>query len=272
MDKVKTVKLPHFEIEYLKVGKGKRTLILVPGLSREFLVWIPTINELKDEYTIYAIKLPAYATNIPRNQQYLLLNQDQILDDFIDHFQIRAPILAGHSLGSIACLQYAVKHPDNVAKLILVSLPINAGKPSMPRRWQALVMLFVHTRYLDSIVKHSVKQLNRSLTYLHEHFRVPSSRRLSFVDNLFKNVPPRSLAKFYRDLFNTDLSHLTEDNTVNTLCIFGQGDRYLKRFTLPPALRDQKNYSLVWLEGGGHYLPRELPQQVAVLIEDFVNS
>lgn len=268
MDQVKTVKLPNFETEYLKLGNGPKTLVFIPGLSREFAAWLPTVQEMKGEYTIYTFELPAYATNIPRGQKYLLLNLDQIVEDFLDHFQIKKPVLIGHSTGAIAAIQYAIRHPENVDKLIMVSAPLHEGVPPVPRLWKWTAIAVMNTRYLDSIIGHTINQVKRGLDYLHGRFETPQSTKLNFVEHLVKKVPPRSLAKFYNDIFNTDLSHLPHDNHVPTLVVLGEQDFALKGFALPKGM-EQKNYTLKWVDCG-HYIPRECPFELSELIDNFI--
>lgn len=271
MNQVKLLKLPNFETEYIKLGHGKKTLVFVPGLSRDFVIWIPTINELLGEYTIYAFVLPAYATNIPRGQKYLLFNLDQVVEDFLDHFELRRPVLLAHSLGSVACLQYAIKHPDNVDRLVLVSPPIHEGVPPVRHIYRFMALTFLHVRYADRILHYSVNQLKRAIDYLHDRFQTPISGRLNFLEHLLQKVPPRSLAKFYHDLFNADLSYLLADNEVPTLAIFGKRDRYLRSFAMAKTLQGKKNYQLKSLDAG-HYIPRENPQELARVIEEYLKS
>ena len=93
--------------------------------------------------------------------------------------------------------------------------------------------------------------------------------KVSFIQQLIKQVPPRSLARFYLDIFDTDLSHLPDANLVPTMCVLGKHDKYLKGFVLPPSMTKKKNYHVVWLECG-HYIPRECPEQLAKLIEECI--
>jgi pimeloyl-ACP methyl ester carboxylesterase len=49
-----------------------------------------------------------------------------MMDQFIDQLGVARPVyIIGHSLGAAVGLRYTIKHPENVEKLVAVSLPIN---------------------------------------------------------------------------------------------------------------------------------------------------
>src|SRR6185312_16291582 len=51
---------------------------------------------------------------------YQLLAND--LRDFCDEYQIKQPIVLGHSMGGKTAMQYAVNYPNEISKLIVVDM------------------------------------------------------------------------------------------------------------------------------------------------------
>src|SRR4051812_26228660 len=96
-------------------GKGKQSLIFIPGLTCPGAVWDETLAHLKGKYTCYVLTLPGFAgqPTVPRDQ-YLASMRDEVIS-YIHANRLKHVIIIGHSLGGFLGLSIASKEPDLVS-------------------------------------------------------------------------------------------------------------------------------------------------------------
>jgi N-formylmaleamate deformylase len=111
-----------FKIEI--VGKGKQSMILIPGLTCPGEVWNETVERYKKTYTCHIITLPGFAGQAPiESSAYLQTMRDEIIS-YIKVSKLKKPIITGHSLGGFLALWISITEPELVGMNIIVdSLP-----------------------------------------------------------------------------------------------------------------------------------------------------
>lgn len=132
--------VPHFT----KVGKGKTTLILIPGLGFDESVFRDFQSANKKQYTTYAVTIPGFGrTQAPRmpaagtsyGERTWMNSVIEGLEKLIRDQKIKNPVLVGHfALGAHVAMVYALKYPSQVKGLIFIGapgkfIPIQNGKP-----------------------------------------------------------------------------------------------------------------------------------------------
>lgn len=111
-------------IAYQETGKGKTTLLMVHGLGGNLTHWSQNIEELSKHFRCIALDLPNYGASKKYNYQAtddILSFYADIIADFSKKLKIKKIILAGHSMGGQTAIITALKYPDLVQKLLLVS-------------------------------------------------------------------------------------------------------------------------------------------------------
>jgi N-formylmaleamate deformylase len=113
---------PSFSVEV--IGKGKRSMILIPGLTCPGEVWNETVAHYQTTYKCHVITLPGFAGKAPiQTDQFLMTMRDEIVQ-YIKENKLKKPIIVGHSLGGFLALWISSTYPDLVgANLIVDSLP-----------------------------------------------------------------------------------------------------------------------------------------------------
>jgi pimeloyl-ACP methyl ester carboxylesterase len=105
-------------------GQGP-DVIMIPGLASSSAVWRPEANRLKPRYRVHLIQVNGFAGTPPganTNGPVIAGTVDE-LAAYIRANKLR-PAVIGHSMGGLMGLLLAIKHPDTVAKLMIVdSLP-----------------------------------------------------------------------------------------------------------------------------------------------------
>lgn len=114
---------------YIKVGKGKQAMILIPGLGFDAAVFSDFMEANKNDYTMYAITIPGYGkTKAPpmpaKGTSYgeQSWNKQAVLGiaKLIEKEKLQKPIIAGHfTQGGTLALRMAVDYPDKIGSVIV---------------------------------------------------------------------------------------------------------------------------------------------------------
>jgi pimeloyl-ACP methyl ester carboxylesterase len=120
--------LVHYEV----FGRGP-ALILVHGWLGSWRYWIPTMQQLSTGYRTYALDLWGFGDSGKKPDLYAFDQQVALVGAFMDKLGITKAAMVGHALGAAVVVRFATKHPDQIARLMTVSLPV-VGDASLNQR------------------------------------------------------------------------------------------------------------------------------------------
>jgi pimeloyl-ACP methyl ester carboxylesterase len=118
--KSRTIKINGLDVLYYVAGEGE-PLVVIHGGGGDARTWWNNITELAGKYTVYAPDLPGYGGSEPLNGSYYIPELSGFIDEFARQLGLEEFYLMGHSLGGGVALDYALKRPCKVRKLVLVS-------------------------------------------------------------------------------------------------------------------------------------------------------
>src|SRR5829696_8036502 len=107
---------------YYEIHGGGEPLVLLHGAFGAIHLWGPILTTLAETHQVIAVELQGHghtADIIDRPLGY-----EQMADDvaaLMDHLAIAQADLVGYSMGGTTGLQLAIRHPDQVHKLVAVS-------------------------------------------------------------------------------------------------------------------------------------------------------
>jgi pimeloyl-ACP methyl ester carboxylesterase len=110
-------------IHYESWGRGS-PLILLHGWLGSWRYWMPTMEELSERHRTYALDLWGFGDSDKSKNRHGVEKYVNLLKDFMDELGVAPAALVGHSLGATVAVKFAVANPDQVTKLMLVSLPV----------------------------------------------------------------------------------------------------------------------------------------------------
>lgn len=111
---------PAFKAEVTGSGPA---VILIPGLASSGEVWQGTAQHLCGPRQCHVLTLAGFAGQ-PAIDGPLLPQVERQLSDYIAANKLGKPVIIGHSLGGFVALRFAIDHPDQVERLVIVdSLP-----------------------------------------------------------------------------------------------------------------------------------------------------
>jgi pimeloyl-ACP methyl ester carboxylesterase len=116
----KTIKISGRDVRYFVAGQGE-PLVVIHGGGGDAKTWLNNVAVLSDSYTVYTPDLPGFGESQPLDDNCYLPGLVEFVDCFVDNVELESFYLMGHSVGGGVALNYAIKSPRRVKKLVLIS-------------------------------------------------------------------------------------------------------------------------------------------------------
>ena len=107
-------------MNYKIEGSGE-TLVFIHGLSDNLLFWEVLAANLKDDYRVLRIDLRGHGETELGNDAVTIDLLADDLESLLEELQIEKTNLVGFSLGGAVALDFAVRYPQMVSSLVLMS-------------------------------------------------------------------------------------------------------------------------------------------------------
>ena len=108
------------QLNFKKLGTGK-PLIILHGLFGSADNWFSISKELKDNFTLYLVDQRNHGDS-PQSEEW---NYDVMVEDLrelMDAEGLKKAFLMGHSMGGKTVMNFALKYPERVEKLIVADI------------------------------------------------------------------------------------------------------------------------------------------------------
>jgi len=110
---------------YVQWGMQGSPIIFIHGLTANAFTFQAFADDLANNHRIFAYDLRGRGDSDKPENGYSIPLHAADLAELIDELELDRPIVAGHSLGALIGLYFAVHYPEKLSKLIL----IDAGAP-----------------------------------------------------------------------------------------------------------------------------------------------
>ncbi|WP_434700522.1 acetoin dehydrogenase dihydrolipoyllysine-residue acetyltransferase subunit [Pseudomonas sp. D1-1] len=247
-------------IRYFERGEGATPLVLIHGFGGDLNNWLFNHEALAAGRRVIALDLPGHGESAKTLQRGDLDELSGVVLALLDHLDINAAHLVGHSMGGAVALNVARLMPQRLRSLTLIgsaglgaeingsylqgfvdAANRNALKPQ-------LVQLFSNAELVNR------QMLDDMLKY----------KRLEGVDAALRQLA-ESVFKDGRQ--QVDLREVVQAGHVSTLVIWGSDDAII-----PAAHADGLAARVEVLPGQGHMVQMEAAEQVNRLILDFIQQ
>nr|WP_294785383.1 alpha/beta hydrolase [uncultured Flavobacterium sp.] len=116
-----------YPFEVVKTGKGKQSIIFIPGFASSGEVWKETKADFEKEYPCYTLTMAGFAGVQPQPNPSFE-NWKTGIANYIKENKIEKPIVIGHSMGGGLALAIAADYPELIGKIVVVdALPCLAA-------------------------------------------------------------------------------------------------------------------------------------------------
>jgi pimeloyl-ACP methyl ester carboxylesterase len=251
---VPTITVDGTPIHYQETGTGNRIVCLIHGSGGSTAVWIRQLEGLADLARVIALDLPGHGQS-GGSGIGTIAEAAMVVHGLLSAIGVTSAVVGGHSMGGAVAQAYALAHPDRLAGLVLVGTG-------------------ARLRVLPTIFERLEKDYAEGVMFV---TRLAVSREAppELVASLAQQTLTTPRSVFVGDFRACDVFDVMDRiGTVRapTLAICGAEDQLT-----PPkysALFANRivGARVVVVEGAGHYVQLERPDETTEAIRAFVTS
>ena len=275
-------------LHYAEAGSGEKLVILLHGFPEFWYAWHKQFEALSGSFHVVAPDMRGYnlSDKPSRVEDYKIEKLVADVIGLIDHFGAQQAAIVGHDWGAGVAWAVAQKHPERVAKLAVLQVPLmaawraNLTFKQLLRSWY---MFFFQIPGLPEwlISRQNFRAIDRTLAKV--------TRKNSFTSEDIERYKeaarqPGALTgaiNYYRaNVFGRLFAPKREDGSasngrvrVPTLFIFGEQDFAI----IPATVRGldkyiDADYRELRIPDSGHWVQNEAPKEVNAALLEFLKS
>ncbi len=260
-------------VNYVDVGEGD-PLVFVHGLSGSWQNWLENIPRFARHHRVIALDLPGFGASPMPDWDVTIANYGRFVDAFCSELNLHASTLVGNSMGGFITAEVAIREPDWVHKLVLVSA---AGVSSVrvrrePAEAVARMARAATPRALDSRLRAMRRPRLRWLAFRGLFFD-PLGMRSELLWEFYKNGSDApAFLPALRNLLGYDILDRLEKVRVPTLIVWGRNDRVIPSNDAPEYAQHVPDSRLVIFDRCGHCPMAERPARFNRLLDQFIHE
>jgi proline iminopeptidase len=132
-----------------EVGRGAPMIVLHGGPDADISYLLPELDRLSDKFHLiyYDQRGRGRSAEDVKPEDVTLESEMADLDEVRKHFHLDKVVLLGHSWGTVLALEYALRHPERVSRLVLMdpvpasAADINRFREQRVEEWPVLMEL-----------------------------------------------------------------------------------------------------------------------------------
>ncbi len=247
-------------------GKGKQSIIFIPGFASSGDVWNETKLTYEKDFTCYTLTMAGFAGANPQLNA-TFTNWETSIANYIKEKKIEKPIIIGHSMGGGLALAIASDYPELIKKIVIVdALPClqALSNPSFVSNENPDCSQLVNQMTALSDEQFYQIQTGSISRLLAE----PSKQEL--VISWSVNSDRKTFAEMYCDFTNTDLRQKIENIKCPSLILLEDSFK-----TIKPAIEEQyknlNNANLQYSTKGLHFIMYDDKEWYLNQLNNFLN-
>lgn len=278
----KFVEVDGMNVHYTDQGSGV-PIILLHGSGGSLHTWEGWANELKTNYRVISIDLPAFGLTGPHAQgDYSINSYTKFLYDFVNNLKLDRFHLAGNSLGGGIAWNFTSNYPEKVDKLLLLDASGNRPKPK-----KQIKETKEKKRSSFSVFRLArIPVINKIFLYFTPKFIIRNNLEQVYFDDskvtdvLVEQYHDFALREGNRQAFmdrltmkrGKDTSHKLKEIHNPTLVLWGENDRWISVKSAYKFNEDIPNSKLVIMKETGHLPMEERPEESVKIAIDFLTG
>jgi pimeloyl-ACP methyl ester carboxylesterase len=271
------VRLAYVDV-YEGTGEGevRETIVFLHGLGSYIKAWQRNLPELSRKYRCIAIDLPGYGKS-SKNHEITLDFYAAVVKKFADAVGISSLTLCGHSLGGQVSILAALRYPNLVRKLILIS---SAGLEFYTDLERQVITPFVHIPFFKY-----ASPLGIYLMYVGNFHAMPPEAMVMVQDRIAwsrasgYDLYCRAVAQSFVAMGDAQVFPRLQSIKQPTLILYGKNDNFIpNRFMHGGSVSEVAktgasripNATHQVFERCGHFVQFEKPVETNAAIAQFV--
>ena len=265
------IEINGLKIAYQRQGHGD-PMLLVHGTTTYSFIWDTLVTGLSASFDVIAIDLLGGGrSDKPRQADYSIFAQAEIIHNFISALGLKPVHLVSHGAGGGIAQVMAIRYPEQLMDLVFIN-PFGYDKwpvqpvdmMRIPFIWDIAVAMF-DLGFFRMVIEQGVYYKDRITEEVMRLFSEPVKTRdgkYGFLQ-LAKNLSSRDL---------TDLREELCRLSMPVLIIRGSADPYLSSQISRTLHEEIKGSTLIQIETGGHFIQLDEPEKLVSLIKDFISG
>jgi pimeloyl-ACP methyl ester carboxylesterase len=256
-------------MHYQDTGPSKNSIpiLFLHGFGSSLQTWDAWAQALSEDYRVISIDLPGFGlTGEDPSGIYTDQRSVEVLEAFLKELKIAKVVLVGNSMGGKFAWQFAARHPNQVAKLVLIS-PDGYASPGMEYGKKTDVPVIAELyRYFFS---KTFLVMNLKPAYADPNTLNDSLVNRYYDLMLAPGVRGAILARMQQTVLQDPIPSLATIQ-VPTLLIWGEKDTFIPITNSNDYLKVMPNAKRVSLPNIGHLPQEEHPSIGLVALKDFL--
>ena len=254
----------HGSLYYLDEGHGS-PLVFVHGFPLDHTMWRCQTAEFRSTHRVLAVDLPGFGKSSSAPGEMSIVGFADQLAQFLEQIGVTEKItLCGLSMGGSISLQFALRHPDKLSRLILCDCRAVADSPEAQKLRHDLA---------DRVLQHGpefVAEAMASRLFAASTIE-QQSEIVQSIQSVIRSTAPASVAGGARALAQReDVVPRLGEIATPTLVIVGSEDI----ISPPDEMRQMADRlphgTLAVIQGAGHMAPLETPAPVNAAIREWL--
>jgi len=267
-----TVEVNGFKLCYQMGGQGD-AVVFVHGWPTYSYLWRHQMSALAERFRVYALDLPGCGdSEKPSDVRYSLDFFSDILNGFLNAMGVGQVTLVSHDLGGPISLLWAVRHPERLARMVIMDTMPYPDLPLMIRlmlpaaRLPGVGRVLVSRRGLRlafriGTVGKGVVTDALVAAYDRPYAGDPAARKTLL--RILAELEPREMVEIAQNL---------ERITAPTLILWAEKDPSAPLSIARRLEADMQGATLKTISNCGHFLTEDQPDEVTRLLLEFLEG
>ena len=227
------------------------TLVFIPGLSGTTRYWQGRLGELEKKYRILLIDPLGFGDSPrPWSRYSIDSHVDALYQTLKNENQL---ILVGHSMGTLLSIAYAAHHPEQVKRLVLLSIPFFGGDAKVARRFFSSQPVPLGWFFSNMVLAAAICMITRRIFgRLIPYFRRDLPREVAA--DIVKHSWRSFTSSFWEVVCNYNAKRDADKlGALPVLCIHGDQDDTAPLTGAMALANGRKNWQVHVLDGVDHH-------------------
>lgn len=251
---------------YRKSGEGK-PLIILHGLFGQSDNWNTLARQFSDAgFEVYTVDLRNHGLS-PHSEvwNYKVMSDDVL--ELITDLNLQDVILLGHSMGGKVAMEFALRHPEFLSKLIVVDI---APKYYTPHHQSIL-------KALNDVDFNTVKSRKEAENILSKHITDLGTKQF-LLKNIYWKENGQLDWRFNLKVITDQIETVGQETPENEICsiptlfIRGENSNYIKDSDLDLIHSIFSSSSLKTISKSGHWVHAEQPIVFFETVKEFTEA
>ena len=248
-------------LHYLRLGKGRPPLVLLPGITSPAVTWEFVAERLASRNDVYV--LDNRGRGLSQSGATLGYRLDDYAADteaFIRTIGLDRPAIVGHSMGARIAVRLAARFPAVVGKVILVDPPVSG-----PGRRPYPIPLDFYLKSIEAVSRGlGYEDMKKSLPWSDEHLEL----RMEWLPTCDPTAIIESHKSFHEEDIHGDLPRIAAE----TLLLYAEKGGTVSDADADELARALKKCRKQRIDGAGHMIPWDRLDAFVDSVQEFLGS